>query len=457
MSQQPAIDFYAYKDYEKQFMGIILDRLGLTLENKDKNVSQLLCSACKKWECTPAEYLNRLASSPDNAPILRDLITEITVGESYFFRDKNQMQFLQQLLLPKIIQRKREAKNLTLRIWSAGCSTGEEIYTIAMLLYELLPDIDQWDLHLLGTDINTESLQQVKLAIYKKWSMRTISTYHSQHYLSKENDHFALSPKIKACVTFLYLNLNDNSYPSILNGTHSQDLILCRNVFIYFNKKSIAAVMKKLSKCLGQDGYIILGASDPVTIEDTDLIFHHRDGLVFSRETPDLKAKSIEKSIKKPFLPLKTSVKPKEPIPDANPALTLYNKAKGLADTGLLDKAISLCEQSIQLNPTSKDSYFLYGLILMEGNQWKEAEKALRQCLFLDRKFVEGHFQLGLLLLKNKYYADGLKSLDNALKIVETHPPQDIVPQSQGLNFGRFGEIIRTEIAAYSSAKEPKP
>lgn len=452
----------AYEAHEAQFIQLIWQRLGIKTPPKNKELQKIVLSACQKFACKPDTYLEMLTTCKDSSPVLEHLVTGITIGETYFFRDQRQMHFLRFILLPRIIQKKREQKNLSLRIWSAGCASGEEIYTMAMMLHELLPDFSHWILNLLGTDINTQSLQKARLAHYNEWSMRSISNYHKEQYLTESNKHYVLSEKIKDCVNFMYLNLNDNTYPSLLNGTNSQDLILCRNVLIYFNHESIRQVMKKLNLSLSEEGYLILGASDPVFIEDTDLHFHHTDGLVFSRQKahtkPAAPIKSKTTTTAPPFLiPQKKEAQLAVPIPkqSANPAGDLCLKAKGSANIGRLDLALTYCQESLKLDSTNKDTYFIYALTLLELGNTAEAEAALRKTLFLDRKFIEGHFQLGLLLLKNKCNKAGLKSLENALAIVNTHEPSHIVPNSQGLSYGRFAEILHAEITLYTVAGSP--
>ena len=128
-----------------------------------------------------------------------------------------------------------------------------------MLLSELIPNIDLWDLYLLGTDINTTALKKATLGSYGQWSMRSIPEKFMQRYFLKNNRSYVLSPQIRNLVRFNYLNLCDNSYPSIINGIHEVDLILCRNVLIYFDNELAAKIMKKLSACMHEDAYLLLG------------------------------------------------------------------------------------------------------------------------------------------------------------------------------------------------------
>jgi chemotaxis protein methyltransferase CheR len=256
-------------------------------------------------------------------------------------------------------------------------------------------------------------------------------------------------------VNFDYLNLNDDSYPSIFNGTNAQDLILCRNVLIYLDNDRSAHLMHKINKSLIQGGYLLLGASDPINIAGTDFIFHHQEGLFFSRPTLEQKKVVTLQPIVEPASQvseiiqreIKTDKVEQGPTSIDHDDLTI--QAIELANLGRLEEAIKLCEEGFKVDPTNKLTYFTYGLALSELNQFSEAEAALRKAVFLDNQFVAGHFQLGLLLLRKNKYAAGLKSLKNALAIAEARKPEDTVPGSPGLCYQHLADILRNEINLY--------
>ncbi|WP_115709387.1 CheR family methyltransferase [Legionella sainthelensi] len=274
------------KKLEPEFIELIHKRFGLVIRiHQATELTKTIIAACIKFNYSPQEYLNHLKNCSCNSSLLADLLASITVGESYFFRDKNQMILLEKILLPQLI--KKKSNDFTLKIWSAGCSSGEEIYTIAILLTELLPNIDTWDLCLIGTDINTSALQKAQAGIYGQWSMRSIPEKYINRYFKINNRSYILSPEICNLVQFKYLNLCDNSYPSIINGIFDVDLILCRNVLIYFDNELVTKIMKKLSACMTEHGYLVLGASDPIATSGTNLIFHHNDAIYFSLNKDD--------------------------------------------------------------------------------------------------------------------------------------------------------------------------
>jgi len=485
------------KEHEQDFIKIIKFRLGIVIhQHQMTDLHKVILNACKKFDCLPYHYLEMLQNCCQESPLLEHLISGITVGETYFFRDKNQMGFLNNILLPKLIKQRIAENNLSLRIWSAGCASGEEIYSIAIMLLEQIPDINAWNLNLLGTDINTASLKKAMTAKYSEWSMRSIIDYYKEKYFRVDHNQYFLAEKVVNLVKFDYHNLNEDSYPSILNGTNAQDLIICRNVLIYFDSERIAQLMSKLSASLILNGSLILGASDPINIKDTELRFHSNEGVIyFTRETapsPDDIIKTIEipqvtESYQKPsVIPPKVKphhvinkiIKQRKPnIIDENTIIqlmttgkwsevviaidtyealtqktvfTLNNKAKALANLGKLTEAAKLCEQSLELDKTNIASYFIYALILSELNKFSAAEQALRKILFLDHEDVIAHYQLGLMLLRNKKYDDGLKYLHNALNIVKNKNHNELVAEMKVFSHKQLVEMLEHEIDLYT-------
>jgi chemotaxis protein methyltransferase CheR len=477
------------KSLEEPYVQLIRNRLGILIHSHQiNNLYKTIADACQKFTLNPNEYLELLSKCCEDSPLIDYLITGITIGETYFFRDKHQMQLLQNVLLPALISAKREQKQLSLRIWSAGCATGEEIFTVAMMLSEMLPDYRAWTIQLLGTDINTQALKKAIAGNYTEWAMRTIPVHYKQKYFEKNKQAYVLSPQICNQASFAYLNLNDNNYPSISNSTNAQDLILCRNVLIYFDAEHTKNLMKKISDCIIPGGFLLLGASDPIDIKGTRLRVHQNPGLYFSCEEKSLPIKVVEKPN------LKTTTVISEKIPQTinyqekksvkvdkinldyieellsqarwqeilaeiatysekeRTSIVLANaKATALANLGNLEEALALCQNSLVLDSTNKQTYFIHSLILLELNEIDKAESSLRKALFLDHQFVAAHFRLGMLQLRNKKIKEGLRSLRNALAIAETKDPSELTSEFRGLDFQQIANILRNEIELYSN------
>ena len=174
-----------------------------------------------------------LITSPLTKKQIEILASNFTVGETYFFREKRIFEVLEEHILPDLI-RLRSNKEKYIRIWSAGCSTGEEPYSIAILLNKMIPDLVDWNITILATDINPRFLQKATEGVYSEWSFRETQGC-IRKYFKKTKSGFEISPDIKKMVTFFYHNLAEDTYPSLLNNTNAMDIIFCRNVMMYFS------------------------------------------------------------------------------------------------------------------------------------------------------------------------------------------------------------------------------
>ncbi|MCL5668881.1 MAG: chemotaxis protein CheR, partial [Gammaproteobacteria bacterium] len=167
----------------------------------------------------------RLLSAPLTHRQIEILASHLTVGETSFFRDRKSFEALEQYVLPPLIRSRRDSER-RLRIWSAGCSTGEEPYSIAMVLDRLLPDHEQWNITILATDINPQSLRKAVEGAYGEWSFRDTPDWIRERYFKKARPgRFEIHPRIRKMVTFSYLNLADDVYPSLSTNTNAMDVI----------------------------------------------------------------------------------------------------------------------------------------------------------------------------------------------------------------------------------------
>lgn len=188
------------------------------------------------------------------------LIVLLTNNESYFFRDIEQLKVLENRIFPKLIERTQNRK--TLRICSAGCSTGQEPYSLAIMLNEMVPDIERWQLDILGIDIDREALQQAVRGVYEPWSFRGVSEAIKRRYFQKINDRYQLDRNIKEMVRFKPINLVQDKLAESDSELGDLDLILCRNVFIYFEPTAIAQILDKIYHCLKPGGYLMVGHTE---------------------------------------------------------------------------------------------------------------------------------------------------------------------------------------------------
>jgi chemotaxis protein methyltransferase CheR len=190
---------------------------------------------------------------------LDDWVSELTVGETYFFREPNHFEFLRRRALPGLLALR--GRGHVFRVWSAGCASGEEAYSLGILFEEQLLDRS---LHLVGTDISRIALGKAERARYNAWSLRNAKSNWIDLYFERcPNNQFELAPRIRKLAQFQYLNLALDEYPSFFTGIWGSDIIFCRNVLIYLDRDTVRAVARRLFESLGDGGWLITGPSDP--------------------------------------------------------------------------------------------------------------------------------------------------------------------------------------------------
>jgi len=220
-------------------------------------------SAAKDFGFDDVETCIRwLLSSPLKKHQIEILAGHLTVGETYFFREAKMFEALEKQILPALINA-REKTSKRLRIWSAGCCTGEEPYSIAILLSKLIPDLSNWNILILATDINPIFLQKAEEGIYGEWSFRGTPLWLREQYFRRTKDNrYEILPRIKRMVKFSYLNLVEDVYPAFLNDTNAMDIIFCRNVLMYFTTDQMKKVVQRFHQTLVEDGWLVVGSSE---------------------------------------------------------------------------------------------------------------------------------------------------------------------------------------------------
>jgi len=210
---------------------------------------------------TPRDYWDNLTAHPDRDGEIRHLLNEVTIGETCMFRSQPQLDALRKVILPEIVAEKTKQITKRLRIWSAGCSTGEESYTLAInMLEESEKLLKGWTVEILATDLNDRSLETAKAGIYGDYALRNTSDLYKRKYFSLVDDKkLQVRPEVKKLVTFSRLNLQDDSKMLFMKG---MDLIFCCNVLIYFDGASKTKVINHFFTNLSYGGYFFLGTSE---------------------------------------------------------------------------------------------------------------------------------------------------------------------------------------------------
>ena len=246
------------------FSQLILTETGLSIRPQDySNLCQKVLSRVKALKLPdPQAYLKLLQSETvASRQEWKRLIPLITTIESYFFRDQGQIHLLKTVILPELIESRKRTKQL--KIWSAGCSTGEEPYSLSILLQQLLPDWDNWNILILATDVNEEALSKARQGVYSAWSFRMVDPELRAQYFRNQGQDWKINSVTHHSVQFFNLNLvKDPYYLPNYKTIQDLDLIICRNVFVYFEKSYITQVMKKFCDALKPGGYLITGHAE---------------------------------------------------------------------------------------------------------------------------------------------------------------------------------------------------
>ncbi len=467
------------------FSMFVEERMGLHFpEERFRDLERGIFSAAKELGYKDAcSYLDWLLSTPLSHSHVEMLASHLTVGETYFYRDKGSFDALGEHILPGLIQSRR-GKEQRLRFWSAGCATGEEAYSIAMLLDKIVPDIKDWNLTILATDINPHFLERAEEGIYREWSFRSAPLWVKERYFTKTKNGFEILPHIRRMVVFSYHNLVDDPYPALINNTSAMDIIFCRNVLMYFSQARAKEVVRHLNRCLIDDGWLVISP-----VESSHARSSLFKGVKFPGATLYKKAKRgdvkmplagtvIESQVPKwdnaasqllqdiPSAPAKEekagalyeslsllehtgkTTPTDENLPllsrEDNAVASMPLQARVAADQGRLSDALELCKKAISADKLNPSLHYLYATVLQESGRSEEAAASFKRAIYIDQDFVIAHFALGHLMHRQGRYKEAGRHFENACSILKTYGQDDILPESEGISAGRLIEIIQT-------------
>ncbi|WP_300464294.1 protein-glutamate O-methyltransferase CheR [Desulfobacula sp.] len=253
----------------KTFSTYILDISGIVLDpGKEYLVETRLNSLVHKFNCSSYSQLLQKAKTDIKKEIENDIIDAISTNETYFFRDKAPFELLQHKIFPDLIDKhnkKSPASKPVIRLWSAANSTGQEIYSIAMTLLEMGITPDQYHIKLFGTDISDAAIAQASYGLYNNFEVtRGLDQNRLNRYFDKQENGYKIKDEVRAMVQFKKMNLIN---PWV--GLDKFDIILCRNVMIYFSSHVRKRIYHNISKHLEPDGYLIIGSTESL-VNDID-------------------------------------------------------------------------------------------------------------------------------------------------------------------------------------------
>lgn len=235
------------------------------------------------------DYYRHLRFSKDRSKELEEIVELLTTNETYFFREDYQLRAFADEILPDLAERR--AKQRRLRFWSAGCSTGEEAYTIGMLIREQ-PKLRDWDIEIFANDISRKVIQSARRGVFGKSSFRVIEKYYLEKYFRPQENGYAIVDDVRELVSFGQLNLLDDEMLELIGQV---DVIFCRNVLIYFDMQARLRVVKTFYNKLIEEGYLLLGHSESLLNVSTDFeLVHLKNDMVYRKPAAPVTGERVQ-------------------------------------------------------------------------------------------------------------------------------------------------------------------
>ncbi len=399
---------------------------------------------------SPLHYLNILTHGQVRE--WDELIPLIANNETFFFREPFHFEILRNRILPELLKQRR-----VIRIWSAGCSTGEEVYSLAITLLEAQQRYGEFEAYVIGTDIDQAALETARRSEYGRNSFRGVSTdLMRKYFLALDEDpiRYAVDARVKGLTQFTYLNLLQSSYGS--EFAHF-DVVFFRNVSIYFSKETIERVHRNLMKTLRDGGYLFVAASETLhhnlgsrLIEMDNAFFYQKAKSQNGAQPISKIRRALSFLTRKPSVP--DSPKPMEEIVRAyrdgryddvlGVPLSAYRDADRM--TLLILKTLVRMGQEqwpdaergiveiLQHDEVNAEAYLLRGLIEMYRANREAAENAFRKALFLNTDLSMAHFYLGKLLQEIGKTEEAQREFRNTIRSLERSEDRSITFQALG-------------------------
>jgi chemotaxis protein methyltransferase CheR len=382
------------------------------------------------------DYLLRIEADPR---LREELAATVTVGETYFMRDLEQFAVLRDVVLPELIA----AHGADLRIWSAGCSTGEEPYSLAIVLAEMGANLN-WPIT--ATDINRAVLDRATLASYGDWSFRGVDPALRARYFVSDGKRFRVRDELRRRVRFDWLNLATPDYPSLWSGIAGMHLIVCRNVLIYLTNRAVVSVAGRLHASLANDGWLMLGASDPPLTDHAPLEPRDIRGRLLYRRRPEhlgvsapATARLDATSTSMPERRRTPRVRPPREDAELQPNDVL--KIRALADAGHHRAAAELATAACARAPFNAELQYLSAAICLERGQNEEAAAIARRALDLEPTLAVAAIVLGNALRRSGHLRSAGAAYRTASAALARMPKDQRVPLGDG---EAAGGLLRT-------------
>ncbi|GAA4255240.1 protein-glutamate O-methyltransferase CheR [Azospirillum formosense] len=430
-----------------------------------------------------AAYLAQLAGEGPTGPEYQALINELTVGETFFFRYAEQFEALCAVAIPECLRRNRESR--LLRIWSAGCSIGPEAYTLEILLKRHFAEqLRDWQVSIVGTDLNASFIETARRGVYGNWAVRGLDPAVLAECFDRQGDLWAVKPRFREWTSFSVFNLVDGPLPNYPRGLGALDVVLCRNVMIYFDEPTRTRLLENLHEVLVPNGWLVVGHAEtgqqvnslftPVPVPGATLYRKPRPGCapaaaMAATATPAFMASpfvepfpAAEPKSTEPKPPAKRStaaasstrlraatVKPAAP-PTPQPPMPSPASPPVPASDGDRAAALDACIALAERNRLDPVAHFRLGL-LEEELGVGDPIAAFKRALYLDSDFALADYHLALAYWRRGKLAPAQRHFRNARATVAAHDATELVAEGGGLTVAE----LRSMIDLWFSGEEP--
>jgi chemotaxis protein methyltransferase CheR len=403
---------------------------------------------------------------PAGAAEMDELISELTIGETYFFRHPEVFAALGRHIVPAILERNRLSRSM--KIWSAGCSTGAEAHSVSILLArDFKKDLQGWNLRIIGTDIDKKCLELARAGLYHDWAIRATPVDERHDYFDMTPKGWQLRQEYKRAVSFQPHNLIEDGLPLPAMGLCDLDVVMCRNVAIYFSREQIMRLMERIYDSLNDGGWLITGPAELGTDRPAGFSPVNLDGLIVFRKgeigkdqaaeaypvaridtSPEPELMHFDK-----FLAPETAAESSEPEKvaaetperhDEEELEHLFQRGQWLAATRAARRILERGEAPLELTLKAVQ-------VFTEAGDFETGEKALRRLLFVDRKCQMAYYHLGILLSCRGDAQMARKAFRNAYDLAAQRPKGESVPGGEGLTAGQLAAMagLRAGVEAH--------
>lgn len=430
-------------------------------QDKDRDLAERVgrrLAVLEMEDC--GSYLHLLRSDSGGEKEMDALVAELTIGETYFFRHQEQFDALREVILPELIERKKECRRI--RIWSAGCATGPEPFSVAILLKQQFGHLlEGWEVTILGTDINRDFLAKAMAGKFDDWAFRGCPEELRRLCFTPSGKSWVLAEEYRKWIFFQYHNLVKNPFPSLVQNLTAFDLILCRNVMIYFNAELNRQLIGQFERTLAPEGWFLVGHAEPNmeffqsfrTVSAPGATLYQKSAEQPSRPVacpmpdpaPEMASgpADLESFVRNIAIPRA----PVPPDPEKISSSRDIQSIRYLANRGEWEKASVMCENLLRKDNLNPLAHFYQALVLEQLDFFEEAEKALKKAIYLDRNFVFAHYFIALCRQRQGDAAGAAKSFHNVRDLLSGMAPDRSFMEGDGITAAELGELTEMHLS----------